>query len=128
MTAEEAGFDSVRMMDHFYQMTNVNPRTDPMPEAYTLLGALAARTTAVSLGTMVTGVTYRNPALVARAQVLSPERIVELTFNDTGGVSVSRVNHLVHHLRFSLGWNPQGDDDSPLETLDGQGYCWRPDT
>ena len=77
---------------------------------------------------MVTGVTYRNPALVARAQVLSPERIVELTFNDTGGVSVSRVNHLVHHLRFSLGWNPQGDDDSPLETLDGQGYCWRPDT
>ena len=37
-----------------------------MLEAYTLLGALAARTRAVRLGTMVTGVTYRNPALLAK--------------------------------------------------------------
>ena len=58
--AEESGFDSVWVMDHFYQITGVGPRTDPMLEAYTLLGALAARTDRVSLGTMVTGVTYRN--------------------------------------------------------------------
>ncbi len=66
VTAEEAGFDSVWVMDHFYQIENVGPRTDPMLEAYTLLGALAARTRRASLGTMVTGVTYRNPALLAK--------------------------------------------------------------
>src|ERR1700733_7333480 len=64
--AEESGFDSVWVMDHLYQIANVGPNTDPMFEAYTLLGALAARTRKVSLGTMVTGVTYRNPALLAK--------------------------------------------------------------
>jgi F420-dependent oxidoreductase-like protein len=64
--AEESGFDSVWVMDHYYQIANVGPSTDPMFEAYTLLGALAARTRKVSLGTMVTGVTYRNPALLAK--------------------------------------------------------------
>jgi F420-dependent oxidoreductase-like protein len=64
--AEESGFDSVWVMDHFYQIAMVGPRTEPMLEAYTLLGALAARTRSVSLGTMVTGVTYRNPALLAK--------------------------------------------------------------
>jgi F420-dependent oxidoreductase-like protein len=66
VTAEESGFDSVWVMDHFYQIAGVGPRTDPMLEAYTLLGALAARTTRASLGTMVTGVTYRNPAMLAK--------------------------------------------------------------
>ena len=65
-TAEAAGFDSLWVMDHFYQIGGVGPRTDPMLEAYTLLGAIAARTTRIHLGTMVTGVTYRNPALLAK--------------------------------------------------------------
>ncbi|MGD0452273.1 MAG: LLM class F420-dependent oxidoreductase [Solirubrobacteraceae bacterium] len=64
--AEESGFDSVWVMDHFYQIAGVGSRTDPMLEAYTLLGGIAARTRKVSLGTMVTGVTYRNPALLAK--------------------------------------------------------------
>ena len=64
--AEQSGFDSLWVMDHFYQIQGVGPRTDPMLESYTLLGALAARTSTISLGTMVTGVTYRNPALLAK--------------------------------------------------------------
>src|SRR5215475_6503204 len=64
--AESAGFDLVTVMDHFYQIRAVGPETEPMLEAYTALGGLAARTTRILLGTLVTGVTYRNPALLAK--------------------------------------------------------------
>src|SRR6266540_993232 len=66
VAAEAAGFDHVTVMDHFYQIRGVGPETEPMLEAYTTLGGLAARTTRIRLGTLVTGITYRNPALVAK--------------------------------------------------------------
>jgi F420-dependent oxidoreductase-like protein len=65
-TAEKAGFDSVWVMDHFYQLPNIGPRTDPMLEGYATLAGIAARTKTVRLGTLVTGVTYRNPAFLAK--------------------------------------------------------------
>ena len=65
-SAEAAGFDLVTVMDHFYQIGPIGPEDEPMLEAYTTLGALAQRTSRVLLGTMVTGVTYRNPALLAK--------------------------------------------------------------
>src|SRR5712664_2926345 len=64
--AEKAGFDLVTVMDHFYQIRGIGPETQPMMEAYTTLGALAASTSRVKLGTLVTGVTYRNPAMLAK--------------------------------------------------------------
>lgn len=64
--AEEAGFDTVFVMDHFYQLPMLGPPENAMLEAYTLLGALASRTRHARLGTMVTGNTYRNPALLAK--------------------------------------------------------------
>ncbi len=64
--AEKAGFDLVTVMDHFYQIRGIGPETEPMMEAYTTLGALAASTSRVKLGTLVTGVTYRNPAILAK--------------------------------------------------------------
>jgi F420-dependent oxidoreductase-like protein len=66
VTAEQSGFDCLWVMDHFYQIPFVGQRTEPMLEAYALLAGLAARTSKASLGTMVTGVTYRNPALLAK--------------------------------------------------------------
>jgi F420-dependent oxidoreductase-like protein len=66
VAAEESGFDTVMVMDHFYQLPLLGPPELEMFEAYTLLGALAARTKKVKLGTLVTGVTYRNPAILAK--------------------------------------------------------------
>ena len=64
--AEKAGFDLVTVMDHFYQIRGVGPETEPMLEAYTTLAGIAAQTSRIKLGTLVTGVTYRNPALLAK--------------------------------------------------------------
>src|ERR1700680_1033341 len=64
--AEKAGFDLITVMDHFYQIRGIGQETEPMMEAYTTLSALATQTSSAKLGTLVTGVTYRNPAMLAK--------------------------------------------------------------
>jgi F420-dependent oxidoreductase-like protein len=65
-SADDAGFDRVSVMDHVWQIPNVGPAEHDMLEAYTTLGFLAAHTQQVKLLTLVTGVVYRSPGLVAK--------------------------------------------------------------
>ena len=64
--AEAAGFDTVLVMDHLYQLPGIGAPENAMLEAYTTLGALASATSTIQLSALVTGNTYRNPALLAK--------------------------------------------------------------
>jgi F420-dependent oxidoreductase-like protein len=65
-TADDAGFDSIGVMDHFFQISMIGPPEQDMLEAYTTLGFLAAATTRARLLTLVTGAVYRHPGLLAK--------------------------------------------------------------
>jgi F420-dependent oxidoreductase-like protein len=64
--AEEAGLDSLWVMDHFFQIRGIGRMDDPMLEAYTTLSYLAALTRRIHLGVLVCGVVYRHPAVLIK--------------------------------------------------------------
>jgi len=130
--AEAAGFDSVFVMDHFYQLPGLGTPDQPMLEAYTALGALAAATKSVQLGTLVTGNTYRNPTLLAKAittlDVISQGRAIlgigtgwfELEHDSLGydfGTFTDRFNRLGEALQIIL---PMLEGERP--TFSGKYY------
>ncbi len=65
-TADEAGFSSLWVMDHFFQIEYVGAAEEPMLEGYGTLSFLAAHTERVKLGTLVTGAIYRYPGLLVK--------------------------------------------------------------
>lgn len=64
--AEAGGFDTVLVMDHFYQLPMLGAPEEFMLECYALLAALARETSTIMLSSLVTGNTYRNPAVLAK--------------------------------------------------------------
>jgi F420-dependent oxidoreductase-like protein len=65
-TADEAGFDSLWVMDHFFQIRGVGEPEEPMLEGYSALSYLAGVTQRAKLGTLVTGVIYRYPGILVK--------------------------------------------------------------
>ena len=65
-TADEAGFDSIWVMDHFWQIRMNGPEHHEMLEGYSALSYIAAVTKRAKLGTMVTGVVYHQPGILAK--------------------------------------------------------------
>lgn len=130
--ADAAGYDSVFVMDHFYQLPGLGTPDQPMLEAYTALGGLATATKNVQLGTLVTGNTYRNPTLLAKAittlDVVSAGRAIlgigtgwfELEHDSLGfefGTFTDRFNKLGEALQIIL---PMLKGERP--TVDGKYY------
>ncbi len=130
--AEAAGYDSVFVMDHFYQLPGLGTPDQPMLEAYTALGGLATATEHVQLGTLVTGNTYRNPTLLAKAittlDVMSQGRAIlgigtgwyELEHDSLGfdfGTFTDRFNRLDEALQIIL---PMLEGERP--TFSGKYY------
>ena len=109
-SAEKAGFDLVTVMDHFYQIAAVGTEDEPMLEAYTTLGALAMKTDRVLLGTMVTGVTYRNPAMLAKIattlDVISKGRAV---------LGLGAAWNESEHAGYGIDFPPIGEREDRLE-------------
>ena len=95
---EEAGFSSLWVMDHMYQLPPLGGAPAPILEGYVALGALAAVTKRVEIGTLVTGVTYRNPAHLAK-QIATLDAL-------TGGRVILGIGAAWHDLEhFAYGWD-----------------------
>ena len=108
--AEEAGFDLVTVMDHFYQIGVHGSEEEPMLEAYATLSALAARTSRVKLGTMVSGVTYRNPALLAKTVTT-----LDTISNGRAVLGLGAAWNDVEHAGYGFDFPPIGERMSRLD-------------
>jgi F420-dependent oxidoreductase-like protein len=64
--ADQSGIDTLWVMDHFFQIPMVGETTEPMLEGYSALAFAAGNTERIKLGTLVTGVTYRNPGVLVK--------------------------------------------------------------
>jgi F420-dependent oxidoreductase-like protein len=110
LAAEGAGFDSVWVHDHLHQSPYSGAQADPILEAYTLLGAIAARTSDVAVGSMVTPVTTRHPALIAKMvttlDVISSGRAV---------LGLGAGNHPDEHRAYGLPFPSAGERIEWLE-------------
>jgi len=106
--AEETGFESAWVFDHFTAL--YGDRNGPCMEAYTLLAALAAVTSQIRLGVLVTGVTYRHPSLLA-AEVVTVDQISGGRVN----VGLGAAWHEEEHRRLGFDFPATGER---IERLD----------
>ena len=108
--AEAAGFSLVTVMDHLYQIRGVGAETEPMLEAWSTLNALARETSRVRLGTLVSGVTYRNPALLAKMA-----STLDVTSGGRAIFGLGAAWNETEHIGYGYEFPPVGERISRLE-------------
>jgi F420-dependent oxidoreductase-like protein len=129
--ADEAGFDSIWVMDHFFQIRGLGRTEDPMLEGMTTLGYMAAHSSRARLGLMVGGVHYRDPGLWIKAtttlDVLSGGRAwlgIGAAWNEQESRALGfrfpslgeRFERLEDTLRMAHGmWTGEQGSEAPLE-------------
>lgn len=123
--AEAAGFDQLTVMDHFFALgAGEGAYRNPMLEAYTALGFIAARTSRMRVGALVTGVTYRHPGILIKQattlNVLSKGR---------GFLGIGAAWHAREHRAFGVPFPPLKERFERLEeTLQIAHQAWAGDS
>jgi F420-dependent oxidoreductase-like protein len=122
--AEMAGFDQITVMDHFFALGPGDAYRRPMLEAYTALGFIAARTSRMRVGSLVTGVMYRYPGIlikqVTTLNVLSKGR---------GFLGIGAAWHEHEHRAFGVPFPPLKERFERLEeTLQLAHQAWSGDS
>ena len=111
--AENKGFDSFWVMDHFHQISVVGKPEEPMLESWTTISVLAGITTRIKLGTLVTGVIYRYPSILAKIaatlDVLSKGRLFLGI-----GASWNEEESLAYGIGESTNNNGNNNENSPI--------------
>jgi F420-dependent oxidoreductase-like protein len=121
-TAEAAGFDQITVMDHFFALGE--DYRNPMLEAYTALGFIAARTTRMRVGALVTGVTYRHPGILVK-QVTT----LNVLSKGRGFLGIGAAWHEREHHAFGVTFPPLKERFERLaETLQIAHQAWRGDS
>ena len=108
--AEASGFDRLLLMDHFYQLPGIGSPDDYMLECYTALAALAQHTTTMRLSSLVTGNTYRNPAVLAKIVTT-----LDHVSNGRASLSIGSGWFELEHNAFGIPFNTFGERFEKLE-------------
>ncbi len=108
--AEEVGATWLSVMDHYFQMDLMAPATDPMLEGYTALGYLAAHTSSIELGLLVSGVTYRHPGLLAKIVAT-----VDVLSSGRGALGIGAAWYEREHLGLGVPFPPMAERFERLE-------------
>ena len=122
--ADAAGASWLSVMDHYFQMDQMAPATDPMLEGYAALSYLAAHTSSVELGLLVTGVTYRHPGVLAK--VVST---VDVLSSGRAALGIGAAWYEREHRGLGVPFPPVAERFERLEeTLQICQQMWDPDT
>ena len=109
-TAENSGFDSLWVMDHFHQIPPMGSDQEPMLEPYTLLAGLAPWTRTARLGALVTGVTHRNPALLAKTVTT-----LDIVSSGRAVLGIGAAWYEAEHVAYGYEFLPVGERMDRLE-------------
>ncbi len=121
--AEDGGVDTFTLMDHWFQMESLATAQDPMLEGYTSLGFLAGLTQRLTLGLLVTGVTYRHPGLLAKTVTT-----LDVLSSGRAQLGIGAAWYEREHRGLGVPYPPLGERFELLEeTLQIVHQMWSPD-